>query len=682
MNAHGLEAHATRNLPVLNPTSNSGPQPTTRLERRLVLALLLVGLLVRIVPGHGLAVEHFDEGVYASNLLFPDHDYAYPSRHLYAPPLLPNLIEWCFMVAGDARWVPMLPGILCGSASVLLVWWLSRPWFGPAAAIAAATIIALNDYHIGLSRSALTDAPLMFFLLLAVGWMYRGLVSGDSTDDSRETLQQTWIAQTGAPHPHPVSPEYRGEGSNYYQQSSQAAPSQARQPRWGYCALGGITTGLAWITKYNGWLPLAIVASGSTAAWFLARSMKSRTTLPHLMGALGLMAAIATAIWFPVLNSLEPSGGYAAVAANHRQYVTGMSGWWSAVEQHVAVQKHWSGWLTLGSLWLAPVLAALVLRAERSTWNEQETLANAATPEDQANRSTWNDSKGPSGGPLELSKSIGWNIVALVSAVTAATVLNPVVVLVLWPLTDWIARWLEARQTPTSWQRWLGLWWCLAWIIGLGLATPFYRPYPRLLLPFCCIGWIGIGSAIVRLLTGSMAQNSLCSKRPHRRRLTVIVATMVTVLTISHAARQGVPSFRGRQGLADIAAQVLKTIREHNSDQKSASTESAGRIVYVYGEPALLHHLSADDVLLGPVTDLAFAAPQATKSPLPVFLVVGPHAFASETFDRQFKEVRKRLQPAGTFRYQPSDFVLLDDVAPEQLAQYRQQRVQLFLVRD
>ena len=197
-------------------------RPISRTEVCLAVSITVLGLLVRVLFLSDIAVEHFDEGVYASNLWFPDNDYAYPSRHLYAPPLLPSLIEWSLILFGSSgKWVPFLPGLLLGSATVPLVWWVGRRWFGAAAGVAAAGLIALSEFHILLSRSALTDAPMLFFLVLAVWLFHEALTSSN----------------------------------------------------WRLSIVAGVATGLAWSTKYNGWLPLAIGVSGASAAWLFARGI-------------------------------------------------------------------------------------------------------------------------------------------------------------------------------------------------------------------------------------------------------------------------------------------------------------------------------------------------------------------------------------------------------------------------
>ncbi len=623
---------------------SSAPQ-ITRTEFALLVGLTLLALVVRVFPASGLAVEHFDEGVYASNLLFPDDGYAFPARHLYAPPLVPSLIEWSIILCGSARWVPMLPSLVLGTASIPVLWWLSRRWFGGAAAIAAATLLTFSDYHIAFCRSALTDAPLLFFILASVGWIDRGL---------------------------------------------------SKQSMW-QCGVGGLAAGLAWATKYNGWLAVAIAVSGSAAAWLMGRLLldrsgavlanPDRTSTPELgqesraIDLRGLLVGwcvavvVAVIVWSPVWWGLQDRGGYAAVANNHRNYVGGWSEWLPSLQRHQAVQKHFAGWFTLLGVVLAPLSVAAVIRAERFTWNENGDSGDQEPLVSQSNRSPWNELSADDSREQVPTTSV----VVVASAMMSASVLDPVIVMLIWPLTDWIARVLELRKSKDEVPgrtHWLGLWLCLAWIVGLALATPLYRPYPRLLMLFCGAGWIGIGSAIVRLLTGKLARNSLSPTRPLRRRLTIIIAALVLLLTVTQTARKGLPGNVARTDLADIAGKVRAAIQFDSKDGPSIS--GVRQLIYVFAEPGLLHHLAGDDVGLGPITDLKFADSNRPPEQLPTYLVAGPHAFANESFNREFKQVRDSLLPVANFKYRPSDFVLLDDVAPDQLTERRNQRVQVF----
>ena len=132
-----------------------------RAEWLTVCALILVAATLRFAYPNRLAVEHFDEGVYASNIWFADRpDGVYPAQHLYAPPLLPALIEWGFVFFGPSNSGAMWPNQVAGVVTVLLLWWLGRTWFGPVAGLTAAALCSISEVHLLLSRSALTDVLL------------------------------------------------------------------------------------------------------------------------------------------------------------------------------------------------------------------------------------------------------------------------------------------------------------------------------------------------------------------------------------------------------------------------------------------------------------------------------------------------------------------------------------------
>ncbi len=155
----------------------AAPPGPDRKEWGLVLAIVLLGLFLRAMFPGRMAVEHFDEGVYASNLWFDaDNRFRYPARHLYAPPLMPWLLEWSQVFFGPTHFGTMLVGIASGSLTILLIWWMVRAWFGIPAGIAAACLAAFSDYHAIYSRSALTEPVLCFLLLGSVYFVWISLV--------------------------------------------------------------------------------------------------------------------------------------------------------------------------------------------------------------------------------------------------------------------------------------------------------------------------------------------------------------------------------------------------------------------------------------------------------------------------------------------------------------------------
>src|SRR5690606_6383400 len=141
----------------------------------------------------------------------------------------------------------------------------------------AAALAAVSDVHVVFSRTALTDPWLLLWFVAAMYWMERAL----------------------------------------------------RTRTYASIFTAGAFVALAWWTKYNGWLPLALAGATIPLAWIrgtLAFREVLRTT-----AAWSAVAAIAAAGWSPVLYGLQSHGGYSEVAANHQRYVVGLAGWPAAL---------------------------------------------------------------------------------------------------------------------------------------------------------------------------------------------------------------------------------------------------------------------------------------------------------------------------------------------------------------
>jgi dolichyl-phosphate-mannose-protein mannosyltransferase len=707
--------------------------PVSRTEFVVLLAITVAGFAARFAFLDELAVEHFDEGVYASNLWFPDEGYQYPDRFLYAPPLVPGLIEWSMILFGPARWAPFLPALILGSLTVPLAWWSVRRWANGASGVAAAALISLSDFHIAMSRLALTDAPMVFFLLLAVWLAVEAL--------SDRNLRLATVA--------------------------------------------GFATGLAWATKYNGWLPIAISVSGSGAAWlFWPRGQESgkfkedRLSASSIALCLVVLAAAAALTWSPVWWELQPIGGYARVADNHRNYVTGFADWWPATIRHEAVQRHYAGWPTLLSGWLAVVSAALVLRVEGSTWNglvsrhDDSQEASPGAVKRGVKRSTWNNEIGParllasatsaatSDSTETLKDRSTWNRLELIlpaviaAGLTGAVVLSPLIALGVWSLTELVASAMTLRQnqqrrlSPSTsgkeaskqqtkgraksvgklatsedyngeQRAWFGTWLHLAWLGGLFLATPLYRPYPRLILPLLCVGSLATGMAIVRLLNGKLvarqstkrtlasasvtASGNLSGNAPQDDKAIVdqrvdadlanahdnatsgqlrfVWLAPVVCLCIWRAVAYPASAWQDRSALSRIADLAVAAAAENCKDEPGP-TADLDFVVYVYGEPGLFFHIPRDGVPVQPIMDLSFAQPGSDHPRVPTFVLAGPHAWQSSQFGVQYRELPEdSLMEVAEFPYRVSDFVLLDYHAPKLLAKYRNDVVKLYRVQ-
>jgi hypothetical protein len=112
--------------------------------------------------------------------------------------------------------------------------------------------------------------------------------------------------------------------------------------------IAGAVTAVAWWTKYNGWLPLAIGVSGGMAAECLMP--KNQRCWAATLRTLAIIVATAAGLWSPVLWDCASVGGYSAVAANHRGYLQPWSDWFRNLShqgQNLAVYFGPVSWLGL-----------------------------------------------------------------------------------------------------------------------------------------------------------------------------------------------------------------------------------------------------------------------------------------------------------------------------------------------
>jgi 4-amino-4-deoxy-L-arabinose transferase-like glycosyltransferase len=277
-------------------------EPIAQRERTALMLLVVFAIGLRFALSTQISVEHWDEAVYASNRFFPDG--SYPARYLYAPPLLPALIELTMLVVGPTSYAAVLPNLIFSTLTVALCWWAAREWFGRSAGLAAAALAALSDFHITYSRTALTDPMLCFWFLLAVYCVWRAL--------SRNQMGEAVVA--------------------------------------------GIAAGAAWATKYNGWLTLAVAVS-AFIAWACFERFTRREWLARLP-VLGTIIVAALVCWSPVWFSLR-SGQYAEVLRNQAGYFVGPTGWPASFARQAANLRYFERWASAAGIALAFCLPLL-----------------------------------------------------------------------------------------------------------------------------------------------------------------------------------------------------------------------------------------------------------------------------------------------------------------------------------
>ncbi|MEY3175087.1 MAG: hypothetical protein RLZZ436_3001 [Planctomycetota bacterium] len=619
-----------------------------QIEIMLVGVLLCLGFFLRCVRGEFEVVEHFDEGVYASVLWYDDlFGTAWPGREFFAPPGLPLLIELASYLPGLYRTAPFLPGLLLGAATPLLFWWTARFWFGRPAGLFALVISACSEFHVIYSRMALTDVPALSLVLAAVA-----------------------------------------AGSLAIQRDSRRLAVAA-----------GCICGLAWWIKYTGWLPLAIIASGS-GAWWLAEGRKTFCGLRLLVLQL-LMGTAALVTFLPCWWSLQSIGGYSAVAANHVGYVAGWSQWSQRLGEQLAFQMQLDGLWGAASAAAALTLAAITagLSRVRFTWN-----AGPVSAAENSSGSAW---------PVVVGLWLRVIPGALGIGLLCLRVHTPVILgcvaigglsgMFLWPIRNSSVGAGGGGSAKRSGLAIVpgeasgpGFWLAAAWVAGLLLATPFYQPYSRLMLPLIAGVWLAAAGGVgwwleCQLMAAVMPRQLSGFQRAVQLsgRLLVVGLLMIALggsllvpdgngrpVLVTLDELRGDPVIQDRRDIVRAAGEVSRLCGS------LAGEQSERAVLCVYGEPALAWHLSAAGMAAVPVSHLRV---EGDGVGTPVFLIFGPNAKRTPGFWEQWQLEEIRFEWLGDVLYEPGRVTLMDLFSAKYLsthAEALQQRFEVYRVRS
>lgn len=664
-------------------------------ELGLVVLALVMAFWLRAAHTEQLAVEHFDEGIYSSGTWYDGIFGApYPARHLYAPPLLPTMIDSLAAVPSLNDQAPFIPAIVLGFLTVVAVWWVARSFFGQAAGLFVVFVAAFSDFHILFSRMALTDAPVLFWICLSVGLAVTAI--------ARQSFKLMVVA--------------------------------------------GIVCGIAWWTKYSGWLPVAIVVSGSAFWWLLeGRKQISAVTMLKLWAA---MAITAFVVWSPWLWMLQDRGGYQAVRDNHGGYWMGVEGWQQRLADHITYYFTLEGWFGAVAVGVG-LLAAGTRRwieLKRSTWNS-----------DSQTRLSHDSAAAPFPSNSALARFVVGAIVLFVlgSAVGTVGLLTCIGVgglagMFLWPVNAELHRRSSANDpsppveggsgffasdfsSAATVDPLLGTSVVLAWFCGMLLTTPMYAPYPRLSLPLLASIWLasaaGISWWIEAIINVERRGEDMMVTRRGRvlRQLTFVLvggAIGLAYLRVGNVNESAI--WRPRTSLRDVSWQIGQTVLDdidgtfvppefsRNLDENGlilpgppepdsdagedtngaestlaqqiapvadrsepiADIQNPECVVYAFGEPAVLKHLNEAGLLCGPVQDFAIS-PLAVKGDiLPTYLIFGPNALRTPDMFNKWAKDSWRFEPVTEFHFVVSDIVAYNLFAPLWVAQHPECRVQ------
>lgn len=291
------------------PMNAAPSQPPPDREWIAILALTILGALLRLAVFGRLGLDHFDEGIYASAgawSLSPDGLGGIdPGLIPYAPPGYPVLVGLAYWLVGPSDRAAIAVSIVAGIAAIPLTGWLGRRTFGPGAGAASAGFAAGSLAHITFSRMALTDATFLLAWLVAIAL-----------------------------------------GSRFLE----------RPGPWRAIALG-LAVGLAQLVKYNGWLAGALVAATALLGPVVSADERLRIRLVRTFGWGTLAAAAAALVEWPWFRFVEAHGGYSALLVHQRGYLDGPRSWpanWLLQLRQLAA-------LGSGMTILGPILVLLAL---------------------------------------------------------------------------------------------------------------------------------------------------------------------------------------------------------------------------------------------------------------------------------------------------------------------------------
>jgi 4-amino-4-deoxy-L-arabinose transferase-like glycosyltransferase len=263
-------AMASQNLP---------PNIGRSREILAVVILTLAGAVIRLWSLGRLGLVHFDEGIYALAGLWPLSPRGLqgldPAFVAYAPPGYPILVGLSYLFFGVRDTSAILVSVMCGTATIPLVAWLSLRTFGRGAGAVASVLAAGAAVHVSFSRMALTDALFLLVFLAAIG-----------------------------------------QGQRFLER-----PNPARALVLGLCV------GFAQLVKYNGWIAGIIVALAAVAGQLANRNRQSPRNIRATWGWGLLAILVAIMVYWPWFQFVETHGGYRSLLAHQRGYMSGISTW-------------------------------------------------------------------------------------------------------------------------------------------------------------------------------------------------------------------------------------------------------------------------------------------------------------------------------------------------------------------
>ncbi len=537
----------------------------------LLGVIILAGITLRVWRLSELGLVHFDEGVYAISGLWtttPINELQlYTKQILFSPPLFFSLVGFSYWILGEASdKAAVLVNVVTGVATIGILWWFTRRWFGREAGTAAAVIVALSNFHIAYSRMVLTDIAFGFFFLLSLALI-------------AEAMERVSL-------------------------------------RWSI--VSGIVIGVAWNTKYHGWLLLIVALMVMMIITVIDRN--KRIFWKRLLMCWIVMSGVAVVCYLPWAMYIQSHpGGYLSLMKYQRTFLD--PHWLNNLWRQTQSQLYMDGWLSR----LSPSIAFLLALAVRD--KQKRPGLNMVLP------------------LVIILLCSG----LLFSGVGTAMCLSVLAILLLIKRSSY------------------GCWLILVSLGLFFLLTPLYDPYPRLLMPWLLVLYICSGVGIERTLTYSRKDMTEC-EAPVKRRLTlalliavsVILGLLVTLIDFRSTPR----TWMATDSVRNTATKIVDKVPRNS-------------VIFVHGAPEVAFYLDNLGLRTIPI-DYPIDHPEVTSRYTmrdeELYLITGIYGERKDPLSRaSLKRLLREgcIHPIGNFAIKPNDVRLLNDFSPKKAYQYR-----------
>ena len=422
--------------------------------------LMLIAAALRFWAYDKLGIDHYDEGGYAMSAMAVYEwraDWLYPLQHLLSPPLFFTLSGFVmYLLSAPADMALFMVSSVAGTLTVGIIYGIGRNNYGREAGFVAGLLVALADYHISFSRAGLTDVTFCFLLLLALVAYMRA-----------ERLE------------------------SYF-----------------WAIIAGILTGLAWNTKYHGWLA-GVVAGAALLPYLLQHDwQRFRAGFARVFTA-AVVATVMYVPWFLYIEAQE--GGYAYMA----EYQSGFldpSNVLQNIISHARAQYYLDGWSGM----LAPMLGIISVAVFYRRLDATVFMLGVAL--------------------LLGGLALGESIVVMVLALIGLVVL---------------------LQDSPGYERSV----LISFFLVFSFLSPFYFPYVRLILPLMCAAYILAGIGLVSLVQNSVPLVRRCP--PGYQLLSMGALSLILAFSIfSRGMTERGHTYGQRTGFISAVEEIVPLIPE------------------------------------------------------------------------------------------------------------------------